>query len=60
MNITEANAANVVLRQLVHREREASGSSPENVIEAAALLADRANKALHAGMTGAQVRERLT
>ncbi len=72
MNITEANAVNVVLRALIATEEARgdleAGTSGESgascavtpdVLEAAALLADRANKALNAGMTDAQVRERL-
>lgn len=45
MNISEANDTNAVLRYLVRGEGE-----PDRVCEAAARLAGRAHKALHAGM----------
>ena len=69
MNITEANAANVVLRELIarHQLEEEEAASPDDLwpesaalVDAAALLADRANKALGAGLTGQQVRASLT
>lgn len=68
MNITEANAVNVVLRNLLdrHRFEEEEAASPEDLfpeppelIDAAAMLADRANKTLSAGLTGDQVRRQL-
>lgn len=69
MTIEQANAINVVLRNLLdrHRAEEESASyfdelwpeTPE-LIAAAALLAEKAHKVLMAGLTGDQVKEALT
>lgn len=52
MNITDANAANVVLRYLLGAPN-INGDLPadDQAREAAELLADKANKALGAGLT---------
>lgn len=55
MNISEANAAQVVLRSLVAL-REMEIPLNEDVVEAGVFLADRASKALGAGVTGSQLR----
>lgn len=69
MTIEQANAVNVVLRDLINRHRaeeelafSADDLSPEppELIAAAALLADKAHKVLMAGLTGEQVREALS
>lgn len=52
MNITEGNAANVVLRYLLGIEPL---PDDEKAQEAAVLLAERANRALHAGLRAEQV-----
>jgi hypothetical protein len=66
MTIEQASAVNVVLRDLLARHRAEEESSddlspePPELISAAALLADKAHKALGAGLTGDQVREGLS
>lgn len=66
MTIEQASAVNVVLRDLLTRHRAEEESSddlapePPELIAAAALLADKAHKALGAGLTGDQVREGLS
>lgn len=68
MTLEQANAVNVVLRDLIarHRAEEESADSPEdlwpedpNLVNAAALLADKAHHALMAGLTGDDVRTAL-
>lgn len=59
MNITEANQTNVVLRRLIEWERRQAPHNMPEVVEAAADLADRAYKALSAGLTGDDVRKQL-
>lgn len=53
MNITEANAANVVLRYVLDDTDDSAG----RLLEACELLAEKANKALGAGIRPEQVRE---
>lgn len=69
MTIEQANAVNVVLRDLiarhVHDEEQAASAEdlwpePPELIAAAALLADRAHRVLMAGLTGDQVRAALS
>lgn len=62
MNITEATAVNVVIDRLVDLRvmRGVTHTSCPEVVTAAALLADKANKALGAGLTGDKVREALS
>lgn len=69
MTIEQANAVNIVLRDLIarHQHEDESAASPEDLwpesqqlINAAALLADKAHKVLMAGLTGDQVREALS
>lgn len=60
MNITEANALNMILRFLIHGERGQEGAplvESNRVRDAAADLADRAHKAIHAGYTGYRIRQ---
>jgi hypothetical protein len=59
VNITEANAANVVLRRLIEHERRQAPHNMPDVVEAAAELAERSYKALSAGLTGDEVRRQL-
>lgn len=61
MTIGEATAVNVVLRRMIDTRQRATGDRavPEGVVEAAALLADKAYKALSAGLDGKRVREAL-
>lgn len=53
MNIGEANAVNVLLSYVVsHNDCEAHDEETmEKVLDAGMLLAEKANKALHAGYT---------
>lgn len=69
MTIEQANAVNVVLRDLIARHRadeelafDAHDLDPEppELIAAAALLADKAHKVLMAGLTGQDVRDALS
>lgn len=69
MTIEQASAINVVLRDLIarHRLEEEEAASPADLapespdlIRAAVLLADKAHKALGAGLTGVDVRAALT
>ena len=69
MTIEQANAVNVVLRDLIarHQAEEESAESPEDLwpespelIAAAALLADKAHKVLMAGLTGQDLRAALS
>jgi hypothetical protein len=53
MNITESNDINAVLSHLLSGERP-----PDRVIVAAMRLADRANAALHAGLSSRHVTRR--
>lgn len=53
MNITEANATNIVLRYVLDDTDDAGG----RLQEACELLAEKANKALDAGIRPEQVRE---
>ncbi len=61
MNISEANAVNTVLNHLGVTPRYLTGSDlaktpePARVVEAARLLADRANRALSAGVDAGDV-----
>jgi hypothetical protein len=61
VNISEANAANVVLRALIahHTGVPLIRHTPEEVVEAAALLGDKAYKAISAGLDGDIVRQVL-
>lgn len=56
MNVTEANAVNRLLDGLLGLN---DPTSAEEITDAAVLLADRAYKALGAGLTGDQVRTHL-
>lgn len=59
MNITEAKQVNTVIGYWL--EMDAPGGAElttEQVIDAMAALADRAHRALHAGVTGDRVRDR--
>lgn len=63
MTVNEAISTHIVLTYLVGMKHalDAMGVTDEaygDVLEAAALLADRAHKALGAGADGARVRER--
>lgn len=66
MTIGEAHNVNIVLRALVSQVEQARGDGDFEVallpmeVSAAASLADRASKALGAGLTGKQVREALS
>lgn len=66
MTIEQANAINVVLRDLIarhqHEEETAEDLTPEppRLVAAAALLADKAHKVLMAGLTGNDVRTALS
>ncbi|WP_336158218.1 hypothetical protein [Amycolatopsis sp. VC5-11] len=55
MNISEANDANRVLRHLLAVRQGTHTAADGDVREAAARLAGRVNKALHAGITPAQI-----
>lgn len=50
LTITEANAVNVVLRELTGLTRDDGKTAGNAVIEAAALLAEHAHKVLGAGL----------
>lgn len=54
MNITEANAVNKVLRWILRAQRD---DHTEKAQEAAKFLADRASRALHAGLKPADITE---
>lgn len=54
LNIGEANAVNVLLRALVSVS-DVWADVPAEIVQAAELLADGANKVLHAGLTGERV-----
>lgn len=58
MNISEANAVNHLLRYVMdyHGRDDLSPATSGGAREAAILLAGKANKALHAGLTGDEVR----
>lgn len=58
MNITEANAVNTLLDHLLNLP-DGTGTVPDDdkARTAAAVLADRANNALHAGVTGEDVQQ---
>ena len=62
MNIGEANAVNVVLRTLLGLPEVTTHEHPsaDRVGEAAEMLARKANKALHAGLTEVEVRQAWT
>ena len=55
MNVGEANDANVVLEALVRLKALAGSAPPDRVLASAKRLADRANKALGAGLTAADI-----
>lgn len=60
MNITEANAVNTLLHNILDLPDHNGQPTPlQRAEDAAALLADRANKALGAGLTGQQVRNQF-
>lgn len=57
MNTTEAHAVNALLGWILGTDAPSGGHvDDDQVMERAAWLADRANKALAAGATGASVR----
>lgn len=69
MTIEQANAVNVILRDLIarHRHDEEQAATPEDLwpedqrlVDAAVLLADKAHRVLMAGLTGADVRTALS
>lgn len=60
MTITEANKMNILLRYLLGEARESGRVSEESAREAAIYLADRASKALAAGLTPCDVEARWT
>lgn len=56
MNIGEANSLNALLRYLLNLENGSGGTTSHDAMLAAARLADKANKALMAGLGGDDVR----
>lgn len=56
MNVTEANATNLLLRYLLNVDGPAGPVGSEQACQAAELLAGRAHKVLAAGYTAERVR----